>query len=398
MGKKAPTPEMPAGADISLFSLPVSIAALGVVAFVAAANGATGLASAAAMAFALMSAARAWGRLGLSKLDIGLSCGQRAPVPGEPLTVRIEVSNRKILPVWIRIELAHSDALTPEDSDGVRGETGILPFERITGSWRFRSTRRGVHVLGPAEISAGDVFGLNTRGKTIPWSREIVVFPRPAAIRPFDIPFRDNFGIHPSKGIIEDPAWYEGTREYQGSRPAKNIHWKARRPPFRTAGKDIRPHTSHQKVFLILDGSGFLETRDGEGLESALEILAALARRFSETGASFGLATDLRVKNFSPSIPLGRGPEHMGRALELMARCEAEREQALAPLLGRAGASGAGFLIVSHSPTRETTNRFLDLPSARRDRAFFLFRGRTGAEAPLGYPFLFFDDILEEDE
>ncbi|MFA6346023.1 MAG: DUF58 domain-containing protein, partial [Syntrophales bacterium] len=73
----------------------------------------------------------------------------------------------------------------------------------------------------------GDLLGLCRKEKTLSFERDIVVFPRLLPLRDLEPPFRDYFGIHPAKGIIEDPAWYEGTREYSGNKPARNIHWKA---------------------------------------------------------------------------------------------------------------------------------------------------------------------------
>jgi len=382
--------------DTSLFSLPISLVALGLVTFIAAANRAVPLASLAAVALALMIAVRAWGRVSLLKLDLSFFCKETRLFPGDPVTLRADMISRKILPVWIRIELSHSAALTPEDSESARGETNLLPFERIAGSWVFRVARRGVYRLGPVALTAGDILGLYSREKAVPYTHEIVVFPRLANIPAFNIPFRDNFGIHPSKGIIEDPAWYEGTREYRGDKPAKNIHWKASARLTVLQEKIFAP-TSHQKVFLVLDGEGFVEAQDEAGFETTLEILAALAARFSDTGASFALAANLMVCNYSAVIPLGRGPEHLGMVLELLARCRLEKGQALALLLRRAGAEGSGFVVASHSPTQEKTERFLALPSVRRNRAFFLFSKRAETDTPLDYPFLFFDDILQQD-
>jgi hypothetical protein len=133
-------------------------------------------------------------------------------------------------------------------------------------------------------------------------------------------------------------------------------------------------------------------------LESALEVLAALAIRLSERGASFALTTDLRVRESSAVIPLGRGPEHLGNALELLARCKLERAADLAPLVSRAGDVGSGYLIVSRSPAPERAKSFFAFPSAKRNRVFLLFAERPQTDVSLECPALFFDEILLKEE
>lgn len=386
-----------AKADSSIFSEPLFLAALGLVAFIAAASGASALAGFSAIAVALLAATRVWAELSLSRLEVSLSCGQTRLFPGERLTLRMDAWNRKILPVWVRVEIARSGSLIPEGLESAPGETSLLPFERADGSWTFLAAKRGLYSLGPATLFSGDTLGFHSREKALPFARRIVVFPRPARIKEFDVAFRDNFGIHPSKGIIEDPAWYEGTREYQLSRPARNIHWKASARLAVPQEKIFAP-TSHQKVFLVLDGGGFAQAQDEGGLESALEVLAALAIRLSERGASFALTTDLRVRESSAVIPLGRGPEHLGNALELLARCKLERAADLAPLVSRAGDVGSGYLIVSRSPAPERAKSFFAFPSAKRNRVFLLFAERPQTDVSLECPALFFDEILLKEE
>jgi uncharacterized protein (DUF58 family) len=387
--------------DSSYFGFTLSLLLIGFVGFIAAANGSRTLASFSAIVMALMIAVRLWARISIARLDVKLESSAERMYFGEAFTLKAEIANRKILPVWMRLELPHSDALSLADGDALKNdsltsETDLLPFERRNGSWIFTATRRGVHHIGPTSVVAGDLLDLYRRKNKLSFERDIVVFPRIVPIGDFDLPFRDYFGIHPAKGIIEDPAWYEGTREYSGNKPAKNIHWKASARLNVLQEKIFEP-TSHQKVFFLLDGGGFARAEDKAGFEAALEILASLAVRFAETGASIAVATDRKVRNMSAALPLGRGPEHLGMLLELLARCEFEGGRSIASLIGSVGTEGAGFIVVSKSPD-ENTSRFFALPSTRRNRMLFVFAEKPQPQADSAailpsYPATWFDEL-----
>lgn len=375
----------------SYFTFSLSIALLSVLAFVAAATASGMLATLAATTLLLMLAVRIWARLSLARLEVVLSCSADRLFPGESFQLKADIANRKILPVWMHLELSRPEALKPTAAGEVEGETGLLPFEQVAGTWTYRAEKRGVHRLGPAKVIAGDLLGLCRKEKALSFGQDIVVFPRLVPLGDLELPFRDYFGIHPAKGIIEDPAWYEGTREYSGNKPAKNIHWKASARLNVLQEKIFEP-TSHKKIFFLLDGEGFESAEDHAGFEAALEILGSLAARFAETGASFAVATDRIVKGRSAALPLGRGPEHLGMVLELLARCEQGKGRSIVSLVRGVGASGAGFVIISRRPD-ENARKFFTLPATRRDRVLFVFSNDEGADANVGYPFTTFSAL-----
>lgn len=359
----------------SYFIISISLVFLGFIAFIAAAASSLMLASFAAMAFLLMLAMRLWGRFSLARLEVTLSCSGDRLFCGDQFSLGAEIHNRKPLPVWMRLSLKRPEALSAtaaaESIESIEGESGLLPFGKISGAWSFTAERRGVFVLGPATLGASDILDLCRTEKILPFKRDIVVYPRIIALGDLDLPFRDYFGIHPSKGIIEDPAWYEGTREYSGNKPARNIHWKASARLGVLQEKIFEP-TTHQKIFFLVDGEGFRRAEDAPGFESALEVAASLLARFAERGASFALATDRRVQGFPAVLPLGRGPEHLGMALELLARCAFDHGQAMLPLIEGVSHQGAGFVVIARKPG-EMMKKFYTLPATRRDKVMFVF-------------------------
>lgn len=380
----------------SYFVITLSVATLGLIAFGAAAASSIALATFAATAFILMVAIRLWGRLGLARLEVSLVCDGDRFFCGDSFTLRAEISNNKILPVWMRLTLNRPEALKSLAAESVEGESGLLPFEKISGSWNFSAERRGVHCLGPATLSAGDLLDLYRKERILPFKQDIVVYPRILPLRDLELPFRDYFGIRPSKGIIEDPAWYEGTREYSGNKPARNIHWKASARLDILQEKIFEP-TTHQKIFFLMNGEGFRRAEDRTGFESALEMLASLATHFAETGASFTVATDRLVKDYPAVLPLGRGPEHLGMVLELLARCEFEWGQSILPLIGGVGHQGAGFVVIARKPG-ESMKKFYALPATRRDKVMFIFADKGDSDETSAYPFTTFDALRLEKE
>ena len=371
----------------SIFGSSRALIILVLLAFLVAASSATELAAFAAITALLMGTLNAWGRLGLWRLDIELSCDSARLYSGETMTLRAAIANRKALPVWIRIELDRPEALMPDPAPvttgGIVSESGLLPFSRTAVTWTLRARRRGLHTLGPAKVVAGDLLGLADRGRPLPFRHDIVVFPRLAILKTPALPFSDYFGINRTKGLVEDPAWYEGTREYTGDRPARNIHWKAS-ARLGTLQEKIFEPTAHQKIIFLFDGTDFLESADADLFERALEILASLASRYAEAGSSIAIATDRVVKGFSAVLPLGRGPEHLGSILELLARCENRRGQSIIPLLHDLGPGGADFIVLCRSGG-DPTAKYATLPTKSRERVLFIM-AEAGEFQEIGRP------------
>lgn len=367
----------------SYFVIPLTLIFLGLVAFIAAAKASEALARFSAITLILMLALRLNGRLGLAGLKVAFGLEARRLFRGEEFELRAEIHNAKVLPVWLRIGLDRPEALVPVLEEGVQGESTLLPFEKVRGTWRFKADRRGVYSLGPAKLSAGDILNLYRREKRIALDQEIIVYPRLLPIHSPDLPFREYFGARTTEGIVEDPAWYEGTREYTGNRSARAIHWKASARLGELQEKIFQASTQ-RKIMILVEGEGFAKAEDGEGFERALEIAASLASVFAESGAYFSVATDRLSKGFSPILPLGRGPEHLGSSLELLARCELSFGQSLPRLVSLMNLQGAEFVVIAREPG-DSVKKFLSPSPFRQDRLFFVFSRQKPDETSQGY-------------
>ena len=317
----------------------------------AAAGSAFALARFSASVLVLMAALRGWTRIGSGRLSVSFGPGEIRLFPGESFGLSAEIANRSVLPLRLRLEFPRVPGIESPGPSGPAVEAGFLPFERRRGSWIFTAVRRGVFRLGPVRLVSGDPLGLFTRERELPLDRDIVVFPRILPLALPDLPFREYFGIRAARGIVEDPAWYEGTREYSGIRPAKNIHWKASARLASLQEKIFEP-TSHRKAFLLVEGEGFERAGDAEGFEKALELAGSLASLLSEEGASFALAVDREVAGYPAVLGLGRGPEHLGAVLELLARCSIGPGRGFPALLSGPSPGNAGWIVLSREPGR----------------------------------------------
>ncbi|MGC9313777.1 MAG: DUF58 domain-containing protein, partial [Sediminispirochaetaceae bacterium] len=343
-----------AGEPRSLFSYGVSLTILALVLFFSLVKTEYGLAVTAGGTLLLILGTRLWSRLAAAHLSVSISLDADRVFPGEELKLTAHVENRKLLPVWMRLQLNTPGLLDTGGDVRLGGETYLLSRESRNRHWSLRARKRGVVSFGRVRLETGDLLGLHLRRRHISIPGELIVFPRLGKLMPLHIPFQEYFGIHASKGPVEDPAWYAGTRDYTGNRPARNIHWKASARLSKLQEKLYEP-TSHRKVLLVLDTSGFppdggpdggpagerlrvdngaakdgsRDSRDGkeEGagtvdlFEDLITTAATLASVLMETGASFGLVTNAALAGDRPPVlPIGRGPEQLGALLEMLAR------------------------------------------------------------------------------
>jgi uncharacterized protein (DUF58 family) len=118
----------------------------------------------------------------------------RRSFPGETVELRLEVENRKLLPIsWLRVLDNWPEAVGPQE-DGILAPShlpgqGLLTnifslrwFERARRSYTLLFRQRGVYPVGPARLESGDLFGLYEISQEQANSELLTVFP---ALVPF---------------------------------------------------------------------------------------------------------------------------------------------------------------------------------------------------------------------
>lgn len=311
----------------SFFGFTLSILLLGVLLFTALVNRSVGLASLAGTTLLLMAGSSLWTRFAPFRLSLHIHLDRNKLFPEEMVHLELSVHNAKLLPFFLSIEGPFH----------LVGQTLVNPFSQLHYSWNIPLDRRGVYPLEACSLTFTDPFGLSRTKRTMPLKEEIIVYPRLKRIEGSTTQFQEFFGLHPAKGLVEDPAWYAGTREYIGSRPARFIHWKSSARIGKVQEKIFEP-TSHAKILVLVKVDGFarhlfrlgsadpsVERFSRNDLEKAFETLLETVASYTylafQQGASFAFVTDGElVGDPEPFLSMGSGYEHLGRFLEKLAR------------------------------------------------------------------------------
>jgi uncharacterized protein (DUF58 family) len=312
----------PAAKTTSAFAMPLVLWLVGLSLFIALVATHGALALLCALVFATMLGAKAWSRASLARLRSELQVDRRKLFPGEALALAVAVDNRKLLPIWLQVSLPSALGLRcAEGRSQLQRDCGLFAYQRVTFDWQLTAARRGVHRIGPLELEAADPLGFFPR-KTSAAAFEIVVYPRLVALNTLLLPRRDVFGQAAVRGLIEDPAYVQGIREYQPGRAARYIHWKASARHSRLLEKTCEA-TEQARVLLVIHAERFADDPSGECFERSLEVVASLAAALEQRRCSVGLMTNCRVHGGgSGAVPIARKPGQLSTLLETLARLE----------------------------------------------------------------------------
>ena len=119
---------------MSYFVFTIPIAGVALTAFVATSKSLTTLAAFSITLLGLVLAVRLWAALSGLRLDIQPDCNAKRLYSGEILSLKIDAANRKLLPVWLGLDILSSEALAPLDGNDPVGETSLAPFSRMSGT------------------------------------------------------------------------------------------------------------------------------------------------------------------------------------------------------------------------------------------------------------------------
>jgi uncharacterized protein (DUF58 family) len=271
---------------------------------------------------AMIVGAKAWSRISLSKISHAARIDRVRLFPDEVVTLTVAVSNAKLLPVWLRVRVPPTAALSLGPcSPPLHRDTGISAYQQVSFDWQLHALRRGVHELGPVELETSDPLGFYPQREDGS-SFRVVVFPRIVPVRAIALPRRDFYGRTSGASPVEDPTYIRGLREYQPGRAARHIHWKASARHDRLMESVCEP-TSQPSVILVVQADRFAEDSSGESLESCLEVVASLALHFERSRFSVGLITNARLTGGGNAITsVSRDPGQLSRILDTLARVE----------------------------------------------------------------------------
>jgi uncharacterized protein (DUF58 family) len=260
----------------------------------------------------------------------------RRGFPGENLDVRVTVENRKLLPIsWIKIVDPWPKAAGPEDETVLSAshieEMGELVNiyslrwrQRIERLYHLTLRRRGVYLIGPVELTSGDLFGMYETSQTIDRVDRVVIFPELLAFTSLPLPIQDPFGERSSpRRLFEDPTQSMAIRPYQPGDSFRQIHWNA---TARTGEMQVRVYqpVSARVLMLCLNASTqplYWLGVDLDRLEHLIKITATLAYQGIQDGYAVGLLSNgcLAHSDQAFHLPPGRSTDHLAQLLTALA-------------------------------------------------------------------------------
>jgi uncharacterized protein (DUF58 family) len=278
---------------------------------------------------------RYWSRHIFDRLILTRTLGERRVFAGEPVSLTVELENRKPLPLpWYewRLALAEPTSIKGEPLAAAaapgfsflvrRGAIGW--YERH--DWQFELTvaERGYHQYGPAVLRSADLLGLFPRRQEDTGIQRLVVFPRvytlPELGLPAERPFGERKGGNP---IFEDPLRIAGLREYRPGDSLRRIDWKATARTGELHARVYEPSAAHQ-LYIFLNVDTLAHSWEGylrEELERAVSTAASIATWAGGQRFAVGLLANGAFPDADRPIrlPPSRSRDQLTRVLEALA-------------------------------------------------------------------------------
>ncbi len=304
----------------SFFSHPVVLCVVGLISIGALLGHQRELMILALLVEALMGVTFLWSRFAARRVVCELSVDRGRVYPDEPLALTGAVKNEKRLPVHFTLSLTPSDIIhAAPQQPGMECSGGLLGFQQAQFTWRFIARKRGIHTFGPPKVTVGDLLGYYRREIPAGEHLQIVVFPRLVQLKPFDLFRKDLFGASGTSGMVPDPLYIIGTRDYQVGHPARYIHWKASARRSRLQEKVCEP-SFQEKLLFVIQVDGFIANHDEEAFERTLEVVASLSLRAQSDGLPVGLAANAVGHRGAPVMhPPAGSPRRLTALMETLA-------------------------------------------------------------------------------
>jgi len=256
--------------------------------------------------------------------------------PDQQVQLAVGLENRSRLPLpWLRLALHLPQAVQVPDLHLERTPVEQVARLPLTLGGRARIERRvsmvfperGVHRLGPAEVTLTDPLGLDAQTHYLPQTTDVLVYPR---LMPLSAALRESLPMGERRGrsFIDEQSRYLGPRPYQPTDPLRRIDW---RQTARRGDLFVRTYetvaTTASAIFL--DPTTARDTWDGIDvavLERTVSMTASLAHHLIGRGEAVGLyvtgifSEAAGRRPFFYREPPRSGARQLGRILEALAQ------------------------------------------------------------------------------
>jgi uncharacterized protein (DUF58 family) len=226
-----------------------------------------------------------------------------------PIAVRLKNTKRLLpsaaLEVYADSRPGEPVAFTLAIPPGGRAELRIIE----------RFDQRGVHPVPAIELVTGFPFGLVERRMRVQDASEVVVYPRVRAVRPaaFELARGGGSAVRQSRGAGDE---FFSLRHYVRGDDLRRVAWKASARTGNLLVMELEHETSRY-IACVFDNRLREESPEArERFEDAVELVASLAvtMLYRQYRVAIVTATD--------TLPLGEGPSHAVKVLDMLARVD----------------------------------------------------------------------------
>lgn len=329
------------------------------------------------LALATAAFSKLWAKLALIRVSCTRTLDKTRVFPGEVVRRRLEVANRKPLPLpWMEIDEEVSAALMQERSLDpcnrrgfglFRSSVALRWYSSVGWEHTFECRKRGFYPLGSITLTSGDIFGFYAYSRQHTDSHTIVVYPRIYPLIGISFPSRTPLGESKAdQDIFHDPSRIIGLRDYTHNDSLRHVHWKASAKRRQLQVK-VFESTLTLTTALFLGVDDFSNhPADAEFFELAVSTTASIAARLIGQKSRVGLFANTWPvdSNRHVNLPPGSSQGHLTSILESLAKINAVACTPLADLIGsehRMFAAGCTIVTVVAGLNRKLKERLLDL-------------------------------------
>ncbi len=311
-----------------------SLYVLGGILFLSAWKGQTGIVILLGLILSAAGLAALWSRLSLVGVRCRRMIGEKRLFQGESTELRVELFNRKPLPLpWVKMDdeipadLGRNLEPVPANRTGYYLWTrwaSVLWYRKVGWKFQIYGKKRGYYRLGPLTASSGDIFGFYPRWRQFPSADHVLVYPRIFPIEHLEVPSLHPMGeARTRRRIFQDPTRPIGLRDYRPQDSLKHIHWKASARRQELQVKVFEPTTT-LKVCLFLAGDGYPsdDPQSEEVFELAVSAVASVAHHLIDQGTPVGLISNgcQADSGLEIQIPPGGSRDQLMEILEALAK------------------------------------------------------------------------------
>jgi uncharacterized protein (DUF58 family) len=251
---------------------------------------------------------------------------------GDEFEEHITLNNRSSLPVLWAEFTDHSN-IPGYTVSSVRSAGGNSAIE-----WRARTLceQRGRFLLGPWELSVGEVFGIFQVNQRYLDRKEIIVYPPLAPLPPELLPHTSSVGSHRQlhQALAAETIHANTTRPYVSGDPLRRLHWRTSARKNDLFVKVFEPEAS-SNVWLIPDFDAAAHV--GQGSDSSVETLVILVASLASQLLEDRLSVGVFASAGEPCVVLPRtGRAHLWQILRALAPLQTIPDQPLIQTLTQA--------------------------------------------------------------